>query len=55
MEQQFLDIKLKNPKVVLMTEHGYRYRFFGEDAEVRRAIRCLLVLFYCVFVIVLIS
>lgn len=33
MEQQFIEIKQKNPKILLMMEHGYRYRFFGEDAE----------------------
>lgn len=34
LEQQFLEIKAANPDLVLMVEHGYRYRFFGEDAEV---------------------
>ncbi len=34
LEQQYLAIKKSNPDLILMVEHGYRYRFFGEDAEV---------------------
>jgi DNA mismatch repair protein MSH3 len=34
LEQQYLDIKKANPDLILMVEHGYRYRFFGDDAEV---------------------
>ena len=34
LEQQFLEVKAKYPEVILFVECGYRYRFFGEDAEV---------------------
>jgi DNA mismatch repair protein MSH3 len=34
MEQQLIDMKLKYPDIVLLMEHGYRYRFFGKDADV---------------------
>ena len=34
LEQQFLAIKAKCPDAVLLVECGYKYRFFGEDAEV---------------------
>ncbi|CAN8230545.1 unnamed protein product [Cochlearia groenlandica] len=34
LEQQVVDLKRKHPDVVLMVEVGYRYRFFGEDAEI---------------------
>eukprot|EP01132_Coremiostelium_polycephalum_P006113 gene6113-7618_t len=34
LEQQYLDIKKANPDTLLMVECGYRYRFFGEDAEI---------------------
>jgi hypothetical protein len=27
-------MKLKYPDIVLLMEHGYRYRFFGKDADV---------------------
>ncbi|KAL6960131.1 Mismatch repair protein msh3 [Sarracenia purpurea var. burkii] len=33
LEQQVVDLKAKYPDVLLMVEVGYRYRFFGEDAE----------------------
>ena len=33
MEQQFLSIKAKYPDAILCIECGYKYRFFGEDAE----------------------
>jgi DNA mismatch repair protein MSH3 len=33
LERQFMDIKSEHPGVLLMIECGYRYRFFGEDAE----------------------
>lgn len=29
-----MDLKQKYPDVLLMVEVGYRYRFFGEDAEI---------------------
>ena len=34
LELQFLEVKSKNSDVILFVECGYRYRFFGEDAEV---------------------
>ncbi|XP_031502856.1 DNA mismatch repair protein MSH3 [Nymphaea colorata] len=34
LEQQVAVLKAKYPDVLLMVEVGYRYRFFGEDAEV---------------------
>lgn len=34
LEQQFLDIKAQYPDAVLFVECGYKYRLFGEDAEV---------------------
>ncbi|XP_034711126.1 DNA mismatch repair protein MSH3 isoform X3 [Vitis riparia] len=34
LEQQVVDLKQKYPDVLLMVEVGYRYRFFGEDAEI---------------------
>ncbi|KAJ6833348.1 DNA mismatch repair protein MSH3 [Iris pallida] len=34
LELQVLDLKSRHPDVLLMVEVGYRYRFFGEDAEV---------------------
>ncbi|KAJ3693010.1 hypothetical protein LUZ60_012105 [Juncus effusus] len=34
LEQQVVELKRKYPDVVLMVEVGYRYRFFGEDADV---------------------
>ncbi|OWF46885.1 DNA mismatch repair protein Msh3-like [Mizuhopecten yessoensis] len=34
LEQQFVDIKDKCPHAVLCVECGYRYRFFGQDAEI---------------------
>ena len=37
LEQQFVEIKEKYPDAVLFVECGYKYRFFGEDAEVREA------------------
>ncbi|XAR66206.1 hypothetical protein NMG60_11012345 [Bertholletia excelsa] len=33
LEQQVVELKAKYPDVLLMIEVGYRYRFFGEDAE----------------------
>ncbi|XP_031261305.1 DNA mismatch repair protein MSH3 [Pistacia vera] len=34
LEQQVVDLKNKYPDVLLMIEVGYKYRFFGEDAEI---------------------
>ncbi|XP_005090364.1 DNA mismatch repair protein Msh3 [Aplysia californica] len=33
LEQQFVDIKAQYPDALLLVECGYKYRFFGEDAE----------------------
>ncbi|TXG70881.1 hypothetical protein EZV62_005816 [Acer yangbiense] len=33
LEQQVVDLKKKHPDVLLMIEVGYRFRFFGDDAE----------------------
>ena len=35
LEQQFMDIKRQHEDTVLFVECGYKYKFFGEDAEVR--------------------
>lgn len=37
LEKQYMKIRDENPGVLLMVECGYKYRFFGEDAEVRTA------------------
>ncbi|XP_048861581.1 DNA mismatch repair protein Msh3-like isoform X2 [Brienomyrus brachyistius] len=34
LEQQFMDIKEQHKDVLLCVECGYKYRFFGEDAEI---------------------
>ncbi|GMH18403.1 hypothetical protein Nepgr_020244 [Nepenthes gracilis] len=34
LEQQVLELKNKYPDVLLMIEVGYRYRFFGKDADI---------------------
>ncbi|CAG0885883.1 unnamed protein product [Darwinula stevensoni] len=34
LEQQFLEVKKQYPGVVLFVECGYKFRFFGEDAEI---------------------
>lgn len=34
LELQYLEVKSKYSDVILFVECGYRYRFFGEDAEV---------------------
>ncbi len=34
LEKQFMEIKEKHKDVILFVECGYKYRFFGEDAEV---------------------
>ncbi|KAH7691828.1 DNA mismatch repair protein MSH3 protein [Dioscorea alata] len=34
LELQVLDLKSKHPDVILMVEVGYKYRFFGDDAEI---------------------
>ena len=37
LEMQVLAVKAKHPDAVLFVECGYRYRFFGEDAEVKKS------------------
>ncbi|XP_024028652.1 DNA mismatch repair protein MSH3 isoform X2 [Morus notabilis] len=34
LEQQVVELKRKHPDVLLMVEVGYKYRFFGDDAEI---------------------
>ena len=34
LEQQYIAIKAQHPDAILFVECGYKYRFFGEDAEV---------------------
>eukprot|EP00043_Microstomoeca_roanoka_P000865 m.29608 g.29608 ORF g.29608 m.29608 type:complete len:1050 (-) comp10541_c0_seq3:224-3373(-) len=34
LEQQFIEIKRKYPTAILLVEVGYKYQFFGRDAEV---------------------
>ncbi|KAK4571663.1 hypothetical protein RGQ29_030181 [Quercus rubra] len=34
LEQQVVELKDRYPDVLLMVEVGYRYRFFGQDAEI---------------------
>lgn len=34
LEQQFVDIKKKNPGTLLLVECGYKWQFFGEDAVI---------------------
>jgi hypothetical protein len=34
LERQLIEFKAQQPDAVLLVECGYRYRFFGEDAEV---------------------
>ena len=36
LEQQVVHIKQQHKDSLLAVERGYKYRFFGEDAEVRR-------------------
>lgn len=35
LEEQYMEIKKQHADTVLCVECGYKYRFFGEDAEVR--------------------
>lgn len=35
LEQQYMEIKEQHKDTILCVECGYKYRFFGEDAEVR--------------------
>ncbi len=34
LEQQYLGIKSQHPDTILLVECGYKYKFFGEDAEI---------------------
>lgn len=45
LELQFLEVKSKYPDVILLVECGYRYRFFGDDAEVN--IKLIVFLIQC--------
>ncbi len=45
--RQVLDLKRRHPHLVLFVECGYRYRFFGQDAEI--AARWSLVFFFFFF------
>lgn len=38
LEQQYLEIKEQYPDAILCIEVGYKFRFFGHDAEVHRKI-----------------
>ena len=38
LEKQFVDIKAKHSDALLFVECGYKYRFFGDDAQVRTSI-----------------
>lgn len=43
LELQYLDVKQQHKDAVLCVECGYKYRFFGEDAEVSSVLpSCLL-------------
>jgi len=42
LEKQYLDVHTKHPDLVLLVENGYKYNFFGKDAEVIRSIWFLL-------------
>jgi DNA mismatch repair protein MSH3 len=33
LEQQFVDIKSQYPDALLLIECGYKFRFFGDDAD----------------------
>lgn len=34
LELQYMEIKKQYPDTILFVEVGYKYKFFGEDAEV---------------------
>jgi len=34
LEKQVLELKMKHPGILLLVEVGYKFRFFGEDAEI---------------------
>jgi len=34
LEEQVMEIRRKHPDVLLFVECGYKYRFYGEDAEI---------------------
>lgn len=42
LETQYLEMKKKCPDAILFVEAGYRYKFFGEDAEVRKILFILI-------------
>lgn len=41
LEQQYMEIKEQHKDTILCVECGYKYRFFGEDAEVRNGTDCM--------------
>lgn len=47
LELQFLEVKSKYPDVILLVECGYRYRFFGDDAEVNIKLYSFLATYSC--------
>lgn len=55
LEQQFIELKEKYPDTLLFVECGYKYRFFGEDAEVCivyvLAIKIVLFFFFTFFMV----
>ena len=42
LEKQVVELKAGNPGVLLLVEVGYKYKFFGEDAEVSCELLCCL-------------
>ena len=42
LEQQFIQLKQQHEDALLAVECGYKYRFFGEDAEVSVIVGLLL-------------
>lgn len=38
LEQQVIQLKEQHKDALLAVECGYKYRFFGEDAEVRTVV-----------------
>lgn len=50
LEQQVIQLKQQHKDALLAVECGYKYRFFGEDAEVRGVsdISSVLNIYFCV-------
>lgn len=34
LEKQYMEVAQEHPELLLMVENGYKYDFFGKDAEV---------------------